>query len=988
METYIRSAIEVRMFGGLRVLVNGKAAKFRTRKTASIFAYLVYLRGSTVGRDALGRLFWPDSGPEASRQSVRMALSDIRAVVGASALLTDSATVCFLPDRVWSDVGQLHSVAHSSTAEFELLREAAGLVVGRFLEGESGEWIDTAWSGIEDEYSSVVCRLVGQCRSSDHVVDVVGQANRALELLGCREEIHISLMEMYSDLGMPSQVLRQFEALESQLDEQWGEMPSAHALAILNRSPQTEGLLELGARKLDDFGPEIVGRRKVLGELVRSLEPSSPMTVVTLFGPGGVGKTTLARGVQAYFLKNSAMEQFFVDLSSETTEAGAVMAIQIAMGIPPVVGTEGYSSIRRRLRDSATLLVLDNCEQIEGTFGSAVSSMMTSVKESKVLITTRKRFDQTVGLEYEVGPMQMPEADVLVGDLTQYEAVALFVREARRVLPKFELGDDKAEDVVSVCRLLDGLPLAILLAANRVRTNTTREILVGIRESYERLRSFDEEVPVRHQSLIATVDWGFQLLSKSAQELVMCLSLYRCELSREDLATVWDVVDLDAALVELDRSSMITVNQAGDVATFSMLETVRQFLKRALAESSIFDMARAKHFENVETWTNQIYGNRMIKRVPKANLVMGRFEDCFSAVEFGLSSDVYLDRAALMYDALYQMVHSVAPDERFRFFGDLISKLPEECFSFGARARALDSWIGSTGNLYRLDEAKELLSGLLEKVEDDRELEARLESRLGHLEKSVGDYEAAEMHVQKALRLAQEQKDRVMVSSCMYSLALIAYCNHNTELSKSRHIEALSHMRFADNPIGLVRCLFDTGSALAELGDIEAALPLFNEALDLCRKLNSIKLEGLTRWQIGYALTHANRRLEALPHLVESCDLVVEAGFAAGLKWIFLKLSECLIACGHPELGLKFLGKGVSQREEEKRVLAVYEQDVLNPQVEVLREMLGDAVYERYWAEGVAMTWDELLVELHARPADEVNDDPFMKQKSRFASEV
>ncbi|MFE3238497.1 ATP-binding protein, partial [Kitasatospora indigofera] len=348
----------------------------------------------------------------------------------------------------------------------------------------------------------------------------------------------------------------------------------------------------------------LVGRRAELAELKRVLEGSR---LVTLTGTGGVGKTRVALEVAREVRRAFPDGVFWVSLA-EVGEPGLVGLTVMDVVGRRIMGPEPTAALVEHLRDKRVLLVLDNCEHLVGACASLTQDLLSACAGVRVLATSREVLDITGERTFHLAPLPLPEEDgeddapaVVTGTPTTTDALSLFAERAAAVVPGFEITADNARTVAALCRHLDGLPLAIELAAVQMRALTVEELLQRQDERHELLARHQEGTPpARHRSLRATVDWSFELCSPEERLLWARLSVFAggCDLDAaervctgEDL-TATAVLDVMAGLVE---KSVLTREEIHGHARYRMLETIRQYGREQLIHAGEEAELRLRH---------------------------------------------------------------------------------------------------------------------------------------------------------------------------------------------------------------------------------------------------------------------------------------------------------------------------------------------------------------------------------------------------------
>jgi predicted ATPase/class 3 adenylate cyclase len=364
-------------------------------------------------------------------------------------------------------------------------------------------------------------------------------------------------------------------------------------LATLTRRPNN----------LPTLTSEFLGREAQLAVL-RDLLDADTVRLLTLTGPGGIGKTRLALQAAADQIDRFEDGVYFVDLSSARSPAAAYEAIVRAVGSTGRIDEPPLEALKRKLRERRQLLLLDNFEQVVAA-AEGLAELLEQCPRLVALVTSREALRVRGEQLFPVPPMLLPDAgarQVSPEGLAGYEAVRLFVERAREVQPSFALTDDNAAAVVESCARLDGLPLAIELAAARLRLFSPRELSRRLRSRLEVLSGGARDLPERQQTLRGTIEWSYELLDGEEQALLELLSLFfpaRTEtveqvVARLESLRAIDVLDGLTSLV--DKSLLLSLD--GDRPRLGMLDTIREYAAERLAQNAdLGAKARRAHAE-------------------------------------------------------------------------------------------------------------------------------------------------------------------------------------------------------------------------------------------------------------------------------------------------------------------------------------------------------------------------------------------------------
>jgi predicted ATPase/class 3 adenylate cyclase len=403
----------------------------------------------------------------------------------------------------------------------------------------------------------------------------------AVELVGRRLPDGVELLDLgvhrLKDLTLPE---RLFQVLHSGLGS---EFPA----------PVT---LDARPNNLPTQVSEFFGRATELASLQEML--ADPMTrLITLTGPGGSGKTRLAIQVAAEVVDRYRDGVYFVDISQERQPQAVYEAMVRAIAVSAATDGEALQTLKTRLRDREMLIVLDNFEQVTEA-SSGVVELLQECPALKVVVTSREALRVRAERAFPVPPLALPVTGTSTSEMASTEAVQLFVDRARAVLPDFELAEVDVKTVADICARLDGLPLAIELAAARLNVFSPTELLERLRVRLDVIGAGSRDLPERQRTLLSTIDWSYDLLDTDECRTFELMSLFTTAqfTAIEEVSTALGYSDALESLASLVDKSLIRSEEAGATRRFSMLRTIREYAAVRLAEDPVREAsARTAH---------------------------------------------------------------------------------------------------------------------------------------------------------------------------------------------------------------------------------------------------------------------------------------------------------------------------------------------------------------------------------------------------------
>ncbi|MBN1836438.1 MAG: tetratricopeptide repeat protein [Spirochaetales bacterium] len=953
--------LKLHLLGPPRVELEGSVLRFPRRKVLALLAYLA-VTGRAHSRDALAELLHPGRDRSHARADLRQTISHLRTALDGDWLSTEGDSVVFEPgSQRWLDVDAFRRLVRQAgkcSQDAAPLRSAAGLYRGEFLSGfylkDSPAFEDWQLFQAEDlrlEQAAVIERLVEHYQLAGEPRQALAYCRSWLEMDPLEEAVHRRLMILYAACGQRTAALRQYSRCRTILAQELGEAPEAETDALYENirrhrirshgsehpwttvtpgpapgDPLPDGVpaalpaSDAAAGGPASQAPGLVGREAeiaaVCGLLLR---PEGH--VITLTGPGGTGKTWLALQVAAQLRGRFADGVPFVDLAAVRDPDAVVPAIASALELREPAGhVQSLAEVVGVfLKSRRTLLVLDNFEQVKSA-ARQIAEIVGAPGRCRVLVTSRESVDFPQGREFAVPSLSLPDPEngYTVQDVARSEAARLFALRAAAVQPGFSLSEENAPAVAEICRRLDGLPLAIELAASRLRVLTLGDLLSRLTDRLQLLRQESGALPARRCSLSATLDWSYELLSPDEKRLFVRLAVFSSSFSVQAAEQVCgesaaeqraDILQLLASLVD---KNLLVREMVDDRARLRMLETVHEYSQKLFEESGEADLVRERHAGYFLDFAEQAAARL---RGPEQMTWLERLDRDTSNLHAGMSWFLARDRIAeglRLGVALRWFWYRFGHFSYGRKHMELALAAAPEATVLRERALHALGWLEFVqGNwsracaLYRdgLQLARRL---------EDREGECLLLSHLGVAERWVGRWDSGTAHVEQAVRLARRLGDPELLG-----IALIwAYGTTGGRFGGRAPVaeltEAAELCRRAGDLWGVSSALNGLGDLYREVGDWQRAFPPYEEALAGFREIKDRWMTAWTLEGLGRAAQLAGEHRKAASCFRQALELFQLLGDQGNTALMLSRLALTARARGNHNRAACLLSASVS----------------------------------------------------------------------------
>ena len=949
-------AVRVWLLGGFEVSVGSRVvggSSWRLRKAQTLVKLLALAPRHRLHREQIMDVLWPDLDAKSQANNLHRTLHLARKVLegsqanGASPCLRlrgDLVALC--PDGpLWVDVEAFEGAAATARRSREpaAYRAALDLYTGELLPEDRYEaWAEERREGLRRVHHTLLVELAALHEEREEYAPAVEALERAAAEEPAHEAARMGLMRLYAANGRRNEAILHYGQLRKTLSEELDLHPTDASRRLYEeiragKSPTaplphptrpSEEPASTAPNNLPAPLTSFVGRETEVLNVKRTL---SMTRLLTLTGAGGSGKTRLALEVARDLVGSYPDGVWLAELAPLADPTLLPRVVAAALGVREHPDLPLTQTLCNHLGSRRTLLVLDNCEHLIDAAARLVKDLLCACPNLRVLASSREPLVISGETVWPVPTLSLPdpEAEISVEALMGAEAVQLFVDRARSRLPDFELTPENARSVATICRDLDGLPLAIELSTARMGALAVEQVAERLEDSLKLLTGGDRTVAPRHQTLRATLEWSYELLSEPERSLFGRLSVFAGGWTLEAAEAVGagegieegEVLDLLSRLVS---KSMVVVESAeGSALRYGMLQPVRQYGQERLGATGEADLVRRRHawwyFElakEVEPWLR------------------------------GARQEVWLEHLEREYSNL-----------RAALGWALERGETELALWFGG---ALAEFWYLSGHL---SEGRRWLEAALASSTDSPPSPARAKAlaRAGWIAWEQGDYGRSVVHSQESLALSRELEDETGAVAALSNLGWAALLGNDLGRAAALAEEALTLGRTLGDTGGVARALLILGLAAVARGDHDRALALHEESLELAREAEDGLAMALSVGMGALASLGRGDERRARALCEEGLALCLQPR-VMNVTAFHLHASAALASWqGRAARSARLWGAAGSVREAIGATLSPVELGVYGHYIDAARMRLEEAAWEEAWEEGKAMRVEEAV---------------------------
>ncbi len=855
-------------------------------RTLPLFAYLLLNRHRPISRESLAFTMWPDVNEAEARSNLRRHLYELKRVLppasdSAPWIVSDAGTVQWNQSApYWFDIEEFEVAAESP----EGWGAAAALYAGDLLPSLQDEWALIERERLRNLFFSVLDRLMERSRKQGELVQAISYGQRILLHDPMREDVVRALMALRLETGDRPGAMQEYQRFEQRLREELDVAPMVETNALYDQIARQTAPVHSPAplpspvlpppiappaplpsdvdRRIPSNLPaqltSFIGREEELAGLTNLLLSSShKIRLLTLTGPGGCGKSRLAIEAAARLHTNHPDRfpggVFFAPLSTVTDHRFVLGAMAHILNVREVSGRPLQETLREYLRPRQMLVLLDNFEHVVAAAPLLVD-LLQAAPGLSLIVTSRVRLRVYGEHEYPIAPLPAPEPEdkLSAAEIMRYAAVMLFVTRSRAVRPGFVLNDENAGPVAEICARLDGLPLAIELAAARSKLLTPTMLLERLGAGFGILSDGKRNATERHQTLQATLAWSYQLLEQSERNLFASLSVFAGPFTIEaaeavcshDVADILEGIEalLDHSLLQQVDVDTVAASNTPVVAAelrFRMLSTVRAYAAGHLEERADAAVVHRRHaafyLTLAEAAEDHLRGPDQVIWTHKLDAEQFNLRGALRWTLDGDPEDIVIGMRIAAALGIYWYLFGYLTEAQ-RWLDEALGKGSHAPPLARARALfALGSIIHAQGDLNQapplFEEALQIYRSL-----DDRHGVADSLYALGRLFNRQQRFDAAERYLHESLALSEASGDDYRTAYSLNILAGIALNRGDVDQAHELYERALTRARNVGNKAGIAFILTAFGEFERLTNHFEAAERYYNEAMQLAQE--------------------------------------------------------------------------------------------------------------------------------------------------------
>ncbi|MEZ4690548.1 MAG: tetratricopeptide repeat protein [Ignavibacteria bacterium] len=601
--------------------------------------------------------------------------------------------------------------------------------------------------------------------------------------------------------------------------------------------------------------------------------------LLTLTGSGGAGKTRFSLQTGAELIDEFAHGVWFIDLAEINDPGLLAVTIINAINVEEEQKKTPEETLIDHLKDKEILLIFDNCEQIINACADLTVRLLTSCPELKIIATSREAFNCAGEQTFRIPPLTQPDPNKIntPEQLIQYESVRLFIERALAVNPKFRVNNENASALAEVCSRLDGIPLAIELAAARIKVLSVEKISERLNDRFNLLTGGKRTALPRQQTLRALIDWSYDLLSENERILWSRLSVFSGgwtmeaaeEVCSDDIISKYEILDL---LSQLTEKSVIIYDDSKE--RYRILESIKQYGLEKLSDGNGMFLRHLDYFLDLSKRAESELSNENEKFW--LDVIDADHNNFISSIEWSAGNEIP-DKGSVLAASLLNYWNTTG--------------------NYSTAIRLVENILQSSGSI-------------------DKSIKAKLILRTGNFKRFQGDFEQAKKYSEESLTIYKEIGDKKGIAESTNSLGNIANYQGDYKQALKCYKESLSIFKEIDDKRGIAGSIQNLGLITRNMGEYEQAKKYYEESLAMGREIGDKTRIADTINNLGYIAIIQEDFKQAKKYLEESLVLRIETGDKRGTAISLNNLGLVLFDQGEFEQAKKYLEESLSINQE------------------------------------------------------------------------
>lgn len=971
--------IDVAILGEMNLTVDGRPVELGGRRQRSLIAVLLLQRTRALSADAIADILWPGEQPASAIKMIHIYVSRLRRQLGVagSRLTSGSGGYRLILDDQESDAGRFEALLGSArelvtrghhTAAVAILESAMSLWRGAALADFTYEPFAAAEAGRLEEIRLDAQEIGLRCRLELGDDDLVARARTALAIHPYREGLWSILAIGLYRTGRQADALDAIRSARATLAEELGLDPGPALdqleLAILNHEPWLGQTLEVGsgAQDLPPRMAQLIGRDRELSEL-RSAVAATRLTTIT--GAGGTGKTRLALEL-GWTHEDRSVDIHFVDLSAIRTADLVPAALAAQVGLADDGRQTPLERLADHLRAHRTLLILDNLEQIRAA-GPVVAELLGRAADLRIVATSRAALRVRGEREYRLGPLALVEASEPSDAIAASPAVQLFVERMRDAGRSIPVDGTSAPLLAEMCRRLDGLPLAIELAAARIRDLDLASIARGLARQLETLTDGPRDAAQRQQTLRGAIAWSHDLLDSAEARVFRRLSVFEGGGSPAALEAVCGS-GMDGSFAEflaglVNQSLVVRRDAADNDVRYLMLETIRAFAAEQLALSDDGPDTRRRHagwfLALAESAENELHGP---DSVAWGRHIRAELDNVRAAVGWAIEANEP-EVALRLVSSLRFFLPETGNLAEGRMWlarllelsGDVSDRTRADALNAAGNLAVLQGDLQSAGTSYEASLA------IRQAIGEAQPIAASL-SNLSQIASGQGDYQRAQTLLEQSLEASRTAGDVWGVAATLGNLADVALFKGDYDRADELFREGLTGFRALGDLASVPTVLSNLGQLAIYRGDYDAASTLLHEAERLVDEVDFPTQANTIRLNLGHLASRRGEFDRARELFAMAYRYSRSSGNRVGVAECLERLGEVLSRTGELRAAVRVWGSAAATRREIGAEMYPVDRAWVEEAVAVAKSTIGDAAFDSEWSVGEVLDQEGLAL--------------------------